>query len=98
MTDAFCTSHLRLLCINDVYKPEKFALVKTMKPLYKGKGMTKCILPGDFVGGSLFASKFKGESMIKVANAVGFDYATLGNHGLNVYFCSLKRMICGCRI
>ena len=73
-------AHLRLLCANDVYKADKFAVMRAMKPMYQGRGVTKCVIPGDFVGGSLFASKHMGESMIRVANAVGFDYATLGNH------------------
>jgi hypothetical protein len=75
--------HLRLLCVNDVYKPERFALLKTMKTKYAGKGVTKCVLPGDFVGGSQFSYKSTGESMIRVCNAVGFDYVTLGNHGMD---------------
>lgn len=75
------TIHLRFLCVNDVYKPERFALLKTLKKMYVGKGETKCVIPGDFVGGSQFSYTSTGEGMIRVANAVGFDYATLGNHG-----------------
>lgn len=91
---------LRILCANDVYKPEMFSAMKTFRKLYAGmffcqyelmigliycyigEGVTKCVLPGDFLGGSLFASKHTGDSMIDVVNAVGFDYITLGNHGM----------------
>jgi 5'-nucleotidase / UDP-sugar diphosphatase len=71
---------LRLLCANDVYKPDKFSVMKAMKDKYQGEGMTKCILAGDFLGGSLFSTLSKGESMIKVCNTVGFDYVVIGNH------------------
>jgi 5'-nucleotidase/UDP-sugar diphosphatase len=71
---------LRLLCANDVYKPEQFSIFKSMKEEYNGVGVTKSILSGDFLGGSLFATLSKGESMIRVCNSVGFDYVVIGNH------------------
>ena len=43
-------------------------------------GLTKVILPGDFLGGSKYAADHEGESVIDVLNCLGFDYATLGNH------------------
>lgn len=71
---------LRLLCANDVYKPEKFSVMKAMKDKMQGDGTNKCILAGDFLGGSLFSTQTEGEAMIKVCNAVGFDYVVIGNH------------------
>ena len=71
---------LRFQIANDVYKPEKFSVMKAMKVKYQGEGTTKCILAGDFLGGSLFSTFHKGESMIKVCNSVGFDYVVIGNH------------------
>jgi 5'-nucleotidase / UDP-sugar diphosphatase len=71
---------LRLLTSNDVYRPQKFSCLKTMIPRYQGKGVTKCVFPGDFLGGSLFSVSHQGLSMIEVCNEVGFDYVTLGNH------------------
>jgi 2',3'-cyclic-nucleotide 2'-phosphodiesterase (5'-nucleotidase family) len=41
---------------------------------------TKMMFAGDILGGSMFAAKSEGESMIDVCNAAGFDYACLGNH------------------
>lgn len=43
-------------------------------------GLTKVVLPGDFLGGSKYAADHEGESVIEVLNCLGFDYATLGNH------------------
>ena len=84
---------LRLLCANDVYKPEKFSVLRAMKDKHQGEGITKCILGGDFLGGSLFATYSKGESMIKVCNSVGFDYIVIGNHEFDFGEDRLKELI-----
>jgi 2',3'-cyclic-nucleotide 2'-phosphodiesterase (5'-nucleotidase family) len=74
-------SRLRLLCVNDVYSIERFS---SLKALIAGNqnpnGLTKVILPGDFLGGSKYAADHEGESVIEVLNCLGFDYVTLGNH------------------
>lgn len=44
-------------------------------------GVTKLVLPGDFLGGCKFAADHKGESVVDVLNCLGLDYVTLGNHG-----------------
>ncbi len=73
---------LRLLCVNDVYKIERFSMLRTMIAENQvDNGVTKVVLPGDFLGGSLFAAEHTGASVIEVLNCIGFDYATLGNHG-----------------
>jgi 5'-nucleotidase len=38
------------------------------------------MLAGDFLGGSVASTVFKGEQMIAALNAAGLDFATLGNH------------------
>lgn len=76
--------NLRFICVNDVYRPEMFSVFKNLIPLYQGKNITKTVLPGDFLGGSLFGSKSSGEGVLKVLNEVHFDYVTIGNHGLLV--------------
>jgi hypothetical protein len=79
-------SELRILCVNDCYKPERFSMLKTLRGLHNGPGETKLgenalfylkfealmttvlhtsfnhsfsiilsVLPGDFLGGSMFA-------------------------------------------
>ena len=35
------TSDLRILCLNDVYKPERFSMLQTLRGLHKGPGLTK---------------------------------------------------------
>jgi hypothetical protein len=75
--------NLRLICINDVYRPEMYSVFKALLPRYQHPtGMTKVILPGDFLGGSFFGAKSTGEGVLKIMNEVGFDYVTIGNHGL----------------
>jgi hypothetical protein len=72
---------LRLICINDVYRPDMYSVFKCLIPQYQGVGITKTIFPGDFLGGSLFGTRSSGEGILKVLNEVGFDYVTIGNHG-----------------
>ena len=42
--------------------------------------VTKLVLPGDFLGGSMFAAVHQGASVIDILNHLGVDYFTLGNH------------------
>eukprot|EP00438_Fugacium_kawagutii_P010737 Skav218253 [mRNA] locus=scaffold2035:74039:75075:- [translate_table: standard] len=37
-------------------------------------------MPGDLLGGSLFASEHRGQSVVELLNATGVDYCLLGNH------------------
>mmetsp|Transcript_67515 Transcript_67515/g.141115 ORF Transcript_67515/g.141115 Transcript_67515/m.141115 type:complete len:527 (-) Transcript_67515:101-1681(-) len=74
---------LRILTANDIYKPNRFAQLKTLvdkEASAEGPAACKFVLPGDLLGGSLFATSHKGESVIGVLNAMGVDYCTLGNH------------------
>jgi 5'-nucleotidase len=73
-------SDLRLLCVNDVYKPERLSKLKVLAKQHKGSGVTKLVLPGDFLGGSVFAAKHQGESVLEILNELDVDYFTLGNH------------------
>ncbi|OLP99581.1 Macrophage infectivity potentiator [Symbiodinium microadriaticum] len=71
---------LRILTANDVYKPERFGAVKTLSESLSGLSATKLVLPGDLLGGSLFANVHRGESVVDVLNAINVDYCVLGNH------------------
>eukprot|EP00933_Yihiella_yeosuensis_P042533 TRINITY_DN37151_c0_g1_i1.p1 TRINITY_DN37151_c0_g1~~TRINITY_DN37151_c0_g1_i1.p1 ORF type:complete len:532 (-),score=89.72 TRINITY_DN37151_c0_g1_i1:45-1640(-) len=73
---------LRILTVNDVYKPERFAKLRSMASRFNGSSevVTKLVLPGDLLGGSLFASVHRGESVIDVLNSLDADYCVLGNH------------------
>ena len=42
--------------------------------------ITKLVLPGDFLGGSMFAAVHQGASVVDILNHLGVDYFTLGNH------------------
>lgn len=72
--------HLRVIAVNDVYKPERFALVRSLARKLETTGTTKLVMPGDLLGGSLFASEHRGQSMIELLNATRVDYCLLGNH------------------
>jgi len=68
----------RVLAVNDVYKPERFALVRSLV-----RGLSKpstLVMPGDLLGGSLFASEHRGQSVIELLNATQVNYCLLGNH------------------
>jgi 2',3'-cyclic-nucleotide 2'-phosphodiesterase (5'-nucleotidase family) len=67
--------------------------MKTLKSKHCGSGVTKCVFPGDFLGGSLFAVSHQGESMLRVCNEVGFDYVTLGNHEFDYGSTTLEGLI-----
>lgn len=71
---------LRILTANDIYRPERLAMLKTLARTCAGPGVTKLVLPGDLLGGSLFATSHRGESVVDVLNALDVDYCTLGNH------------------
>ena len=42
--------------------------------------LVSSVLPGDFLGGSIFAASHEGESVVDVLNYLDVDYFTLGNH------------------
>ena len=70
---------LRVLSVNDIYKPERLAVVRTVARAAAGPP-TKLVVPGDVLGGSLYASEHLGESSVDVLNSLGVDYCVLGNH------------------
>eukprot|EP00435_Cladocopium_sp_Y103_P061806 s211_g23.t1 len=72
---------LRILTANDIYRPERFAMLHNLcQGLKDDAGTTKFVLPGDLLGGSLFANLHQGESVIDLLNAIQVDYCVLGNH------------------
>nr|WP_307775101.1 bifunctional UDP-sugar hydrolase/5'-nucleotidase [uncultured Cetobacterium sp.] len=85
---------LTLVHVNDVHGRAKegkydgvgLARVATIaKALEQDKNNGKVMLvdAGDTLHGTTFATLTKGESMVEVLNAAGFDYMTLGNHDFN---------------
>jgi 2',3'-cyclic-nucleotide 2'-phosphodiesterase (5'-nucleotidase family) len=80
-------AQLTILQLNDVYETTPVgalggvARVATLKQNVAKSGATPVvILAGDFLSSSVASSVFKGEQMIEAFNAMGLDFATLGNH------------------
>jgi 5'-nucleotidase len=78
---------LTLLQINDVYSTVPvdglggLARVATIRKTLAASGRTPLLmLAGDFLSSSVASSIFRGEQMIAGLNAMGLDFATLGNH------------------
>jgi 5'-nucleotidase len=78
---------LTILQINDVYSmlpvngAGGLARVASIKKEFAAEGRTPLLMiAGDFLGGSVASTVFKGEQMIAALNAAGLDFATLGNH------------------
>ena len=83
------TVRVTLLQLNDVYqlspmdkgKTAGLARVATLrKQVLAQSPNTLFLLGGDTISPSVASSIFKGEQMIAAWNAVGLDYAVLGNH------------------
>ncbi len=83
------TLRVTLLQLNDVYQISPvdkgrnagLARVATLRKKVLGESPnTLFLLGGDTISPSVASSIFKGEQMIAVWNAIGLDYAVLGNH------------------
>jgi 5'-nucleotidase/UDP-sugar diphosphatase len=48
---------------------------------------------GDFADGTSFSTEYHGEADIAAMNAVGYDFATIGNHEFNDRLSQLKKLI-----
>lgn len=95
---------LTLVHVNDVHGRAKegkydgvgLARVSTIaKALDQDKNNGEVLLvdAGDTLHGTTFATLTKGESMVEVLNAAGFDYMTLGNHDFNYGTERLKELM-----
>mgnify|MGYP000957077952 CR=1 FL=1 len=80
---------ITLLQLNDVYqiapvdkgKNAGLARVATLRQKIKAESQnTLFLLAGDTISPSVASTIFKGAHIIEVWNAVGLDYACLGNH------------------
>lgn len=73
---------LRILSINDVYELEHLPRLATLLRAHElpAPDVTISVVAGDFVGPSLLSSLDAGRGMVDCLNAVGIDYAGLGNH------------------
>lgn len=83
------TVHITLLQVNDVYQAAPVdkgtrgglaRVAELKKEIAADSPNTLLILAGDTLSPSVASSIFKGRQMIAAWNAVGVDYAALGNH------------------
>ena len=86
---------LTLVAVNDVYDlehlPKLRTLVDEVKAQREGKVITT--LAGDFLSPSVLSSLDRGRGMVQVLNAVGVDYACLGNHEADVGLKALRKRL-----
>lgn len=73
---------LRILSINDVYVLDHLPRLASLLRAHvlPAPDVTISIIAGDFVAPSLLSSLDAGRGMIDCLNALGIDYAILGNH------------------
>jgi 2',3'-cyclic-nucleotide 2'-phosphodiesterase (5'-nucleotidase family) len=73
---------LRILSVNDIYELEHLPRLATLlrAQALPAPDVTISIIAGDFVGPSLLSSLDAGKGMVDCLNALGIEYAILGNH------------------
>lgn len=84
-TTSAASGNIVLLYTNDVHtyidQELNYAAIAAMKQSVAATGAGVLLLDaGDHVQGTAYGSMDKGESIIKLMNAAGYDAATLGNH------------------
>ncbi len=80
-----------ILHSNDVHGAvEKYAYMKDLKDQYTKAGAEVIVVDaGDFSQGSTYVSNYKGLSAVKMMNAVGYTYSTVGNHEFDYGYANL---------
>ena len=81
-----------ILHTNDVHGAvESYAYIAALAKDYESKGAEVILVDaGDFSQGSSYVSTTKGADAVAMMNAVGYDYATLGNHEFDYGYAQLK--------
>lgn len=87
-----------ILYTNDVHtyldKALSYVSVGGLKNLLNEEGLpTLLVDAGDHIQGTAYGSMDKGESIIKLMNAAGYDLATLGNHEFDYDMPRLKELV-----
>ena len=81
---AYCARvlRLRILSINDIYALDHLPRLASLLRAHvlPAPDVTISIIAGDFVAPSLLSSLDAGRGMVDCLNALGIDYAILGNH------------------
>jgi 5'-nucleotidase / UDP-sugar diphosphatase len=69
-------------------------LVKQIRSEQKAKDIPVWLVDaGDFSGGTFFSLEYQGEADVAAMNAVGYAFATLGNHEFNYSLAQTRRLI-----
>lgn len=81
-----------ILHSNDVHGAiEGYANIAALKAEYEAKGATVILVDaGDYSQGTTYVSSTKGLDAVKMMNAVGYDFAILGNHEFDYGYEQLK--------
>lgn len=83
---------MRIISINDIYTLENLPRLATLIRAQRTSDAI-VIIAGDFVGPSLLSSLDAGRGMIECLNALGVDYAILGNHEDDISPAELHRRV-----
>ena len=91
---------VRFLLVNDVYVADTMAdgsgglaRVATVRGRLADQGPVLFVLAGDVLGPSLLSKYFSGRQMVEAFNAAKLDYATFGNHELELPLDTLEARI-----
>ena len=87
---------LTLVAVNDVYDLEHLPKLRTLVDSVKAEragGTVITTLAGDFLSPSVLSSLDRGRGMVQVLNAVGIEYACLGNHEADVGLKALRKRL-----
>ena len=86
---------LTLVAVNDVYDLEHLPKLRTLVDTVKAEreGTVITTLAGDFLSPSVLSSLDRGRGMVQVLNAVGIEYACLGNHEADVGLKALRKRL-----
>ncbi len=86
---------LTLVAVNDVYGLEHLPKLRTLVDTVKAEreGTVITTLAGDFLSPSVLSSLDRGRGMVQVLNAVGIEYACLGNHEADVGLKALRKRL-----
>lgn len=81
-----------ILHSNDVHGAiEGYANIAALKAEYEAQGATVILVDaGDYSQGTTYVSSTKGLDAVKMMNAAGYDFATLGNHEFDYGYGQLK--------
>lgn len=81
-----------ILHSNDVHGAiEGYANIAALKAEYEAQGATVILVDaGDYSQGTTYVSSTKGLDAVKMMNAAGYDFATLGNHEFDYGYEQLK--------